>query len=80
MEHANDVYDVEAIVTVDGRGQLVLPKEVRAALSLTAGDKLAVVIKRSGGIPCCINLVPAPALRAGIRAVIEPAATGGTDR
>lgn len=64
-------YNVEAIVTVDGRGQVVLPKEVRRALELEAGSKLAVVIKHAGGKPCCVNLVPTSALQDGVRQVID---------
>ena len=33
---------VESIVTVDDRGQMVLPKEVRDKLKLQGGDKLAI--------------------------------------
>jgi AbrB family looped-hinge helix DNA binding protein len=34
---------VEAVVSVDSRGQVVLPKDLRAAAGIKAGDKLAVV-------------------------------------
>ena len=64
-------YNVEAVVTIDGRGQVVLPKEVRSALSLEAGSKLAVVIKDAGGKPCCINLLPTAALQDGLRQIID---------
>jgi len=67
-----DHYDVEAIVSVDGRGQLVLPKEVRAALGLEAGSKLAVVVMRQGGTPCCISLMPVGALEDSVRVVLNP--------
>ncbi|MFQ6674383.1 MAG: HgcAB-associated protein HgcC [Fidelibacterota bacterium] len=33
---------VESIVSVDERGQMVLPKEVRDKLNLRGGDKLAI--------------------------------------
>ncbi|NBC29338.1 MAG: AbrB/MazE/SpoVT family DNA-binding domain-containing protein [Spirochaetes bacterium] len=64
-------YDVEAVVTVDGRGQVVLPREVRTALGLQAGSKLAVVIKHAGGRPCCVNLLPTAALQDGVRRIID---------
>jgi len=78
MKSEANQYEVEAIVSIDGRGQIVLPKEVRQALSLEAGAKLAVVVKRSGGVPCCVNLVPARSLEAGVRAVIEPVSVAGS--
>ena len=67
-----DQYDVEAIVSVDGRGQLVLPKEIRVALGLEAGSKLAVVVMRQGGTPCCISLMPVGALEDTVREVLNP--------
>lgn len=47
---------VEAIVSVDERGQMVLPKDIREKLDLRAGEKLAVVTKERGGRVCCIYL------------------------
>jgi AbrB family looped-hinge helix DNA binding protein len=79
MNDIEDRYDVEAVVSIDARGQIVLPKEVRTALGLAEGGKLAVVIKRSGGVACCVNLIPTGALQDGVRSVIESRAayTGG---
>ena len=34
---------VEAVISVDERGQMVLPKEMRAKAGIRAGDKLALV-------------------------------------
>lgn len=47
---------VEAIVSVDDRGQMVLPKDIREKLDLRAGEKLAVVTKERDGKVCCIYL------------------------
>ena len=67
-----DQYEIEAIVTIDARGQLVLPKVVRQTFALEAGSKLAVVIRRSGGKPCCISLMPPQALEPRVREVLGP--------
>ena len=64
-------YEIEGIVTVDARGQIVLPKAARTALGLDAGSKLAVVIKQSGGKPCCITLMPTNALEDRVREVVD---------
>ncbi len=37
------VCKLEALVTVDQRGQIVLPKELRERAELKAGDKLAIL-------------------------------------
>ncbi|MBW7956759.1 MAG: AbrB/MazE/SpoVT family DNA-binding domain-containing protein [Deltaproteobacteria bacterium] len=48
---------VEAVVGVDERGQMVLPKELRERAGIRAGDKLAVAAWERGGQVCCITLV-----------------------
>ncbi|MFP4112972.1 MAG: HgcAB-associated protein HgcC [Spirochaetota bacterium] len=64
-------YEIEAIATVDARGQIVLPKAVRTALGINPGDKLAVVTKHCGSAPCCITLMPAAALEGRVREVLD---------
>lgn len=64
-------YEIEAIATVDARGQIVLPKGAREALGLQPGSKLAVVVKRQGDTPCCITLMPARELEARVRDVVD---------
>ena len=61
---------VEAIVTVDARGQLVLPKDVRESASIGAGDKLAVVAMRSEGRVCCLSLMKVDSLSGMVRDVL----------
>lgn len=48
---------VESIVSVDERGQMVLPKELREKAKLGAGDKLAVTSWEKDGKVCCITLI-----------------------
>lgn len=48
---------VDAVVTVDGRGQMVLPKEVRKKAGIKPGDKFALVCIQMGEKVCCIALV-----------------------
>ena len=48
---------VESIISVDERGQMVLPKELRDKANIRAGDKLAVVSWDQGGEICCIYLI-----------------------
>ena len=50
---------VESIVSVDDRGQMVLPKELRRMANIQAGDKLAVVSWLKDGKICCISLMKA---------------------
>jgi antitoxin PrlF len=50
---------VEAIVSVDERGQMVLPKGVRDKIGIKAGDKLSLVSLSCGEALKCLALVRA---------------------
>jgi len=50
---------VEALVSVDERGQMVLPKDVREKMGVKAGDKLSLVSLSCGEKLCCVALVKA---------------------
>jgi AbrB family looped-hinge helix DNA binding protein len=63
---------VEALVTVDDRGQMVLPKELRAKAGIKAGDKLAVTTWEKDGKICCIALIKADNLEAMVKGILGP--------
>ena len=63
---------VEAVVTVDERGQMVLPKEIRERAGIGAGDKLAVIGCEEGGKMCCITLIKADDLKQMVRNRLGP--------
>jgi len=74
-EPADDVTScckVEALVSVDDRGQMVLPKELREKANIRAGDKLAVVSWEKDGRVCCISLTKAEELTDMVKAVLRP--------
>jgi len=48
---------VESIVTVDERGQMVLPKELRDKAGIKPGDKLALTSWEKDGEVCCLTLI-----------------------
>jgi AbrB family looped-hinge helix DNA binding protein len=51
--------NVEAFVSVDERGQMVLPKDVREKAKISAGDKLALVTCQTGNTVQVIALIKA---------------------
>ena len=63
---------VEAIITVDDRGQMVLPKELRARAGIRAGDKLAVTSWMKDGEICCIALIRAGKLETMVKGMLGP--------
>lgn len=48
---------VEAIIPVDDRGQMVLPKAIRERAGIRPGDKLAATVCEKDGRFCCLVLV-----------------------
>jgi len=58
---------LESVVSVDERGQLVLPKEIRERWGLKGGDKLAILTSVRGGEICCVAMVKADLLTQNFR-------------
>ena len=63
---------VEALVSVDDRGQMVLPKEIRDKANIGAGDKLAVVSWEKDGKVCCISLIKAEDFTELVKGLLGP--------
>ena len=63
---------VEAVVSVDERGQMVLPKELRERAHIRAGDKLAAVSCERDGEVCCISLIKVEELSATVKGFLGP--------
>ncbi len=63
---------VDALISIDGRGQLVLPKEVREKTKIKAGDKFVVIRYRSGSEVCCLFLVKAEQFSETVKGMLGP--------
>ena len=63
---------VESIISIDERGQMVLPKELREKAHIRAGDKLAVVSWGKGGEICCLYLIKTEHLAEQIKGFLGP--------
>lgn len=63
---------VESVITVDERGQMVLPKEIRERAGIRAGDKLAVLSWEKEGKVCCISLIRAEDLSEMTKDLLGP--------
>jgi AbrB family looped-hinge helix DNA binding protein len=63
---------VEWLVSVDERGQMVLPKELRERAGIRAGDKLALVAWEREGEVCCVSMIRADALTQMVRGLLGP--------
>ena len=63
---------VEALVSIDERGQMILPKEIRDKANIHAGDKLAVTSWEKDGKICCISLTKAAELTEMVKGMLGP--------
>jgi antitoxin PrlF len=63
---------VESIVSIDERGQMVLPKEIREKAKIRSGDKLAVVILEKDGKICCLSLIKVEDLEVMVKSMLGP--------
>lgn len=68
--------NLEAVVSFDERGQLVMPKEIRKKFNLQAGDKFAIISCSNGDELCCLSFVKANALNETMADFLGPAVTG----
>jgi antitoxin PrlF len=63
---------VESLTSVDERGQMVLPKEIREKANIKAGDKLAIVSWEKDGQICCLGLIKADQLMPMLKDMLGP--------
>jgi len=63
---------VDAVVTIDSKGQIVLPKDVREKARLKPDDKLAIMGCERNGEICCIIMVKTEKLGDTIKGFLGP--------
>lgn len=63
---------IEAVLRVDDRGQILLPKELREKTGIKAGDKLVAISSSRGDEVCCITLIPAERIRENLKLFLGP--------
>lgn len=63
---------VESVVSVDERGQMVLPKEIRDKAKIGAGDKLALISWGKDEKVCCLLLIKAEEFTEMIKGILGP--------
>ena len=66
------VCTVESVLTVDDRGQMVLPKDIRERADIKPGDKLALISWEKDGCICCLALMKTENLSGMVHNVLSP--------
>jgi antitoxin PrlF len=69
-------FKVEALLGVDERGQMVLPKELREKAGIAPGDRLAVVSWVKDNDICCLSLIKADYLTGMVKEFLGPLVSG----
>jgi AbrB family looped-hinge helix DNA binding protein len=67
---------VVSLLSVDERGQMILPKDIRERAGIKAGDKLALVAWQKDGAFCCLTLIKAGELGGMVKEKLGPVMAG----
>lgn len=72
MVNKRECCKIDAVVNVDTKGQIVLPKDIRERADIKANDKLAIIgVERKGAI-CCVVMMKADALGDTVKCMLGP--------
>jgi len=67
---------VVSLLSVDERGQMILPKDIRERAGIRAGDKLALIAWEKDGAVCCLTLMKAGELAGMVKDKLGPVLAG----
>jgi len=70
---------INAIVSIDAKGQIVLPKDLREKADLKPNDKLALIGFERDGDLCCVVMVKAEALGGTVKKALGPILKGALE-
>ncbi len=69
---------IDAVVTIDAKGQIVLPKDLRERAHLKPNDKIALVASEKDNEVCCIMMLKADRLAGAVTEALGPLLKGVT--
>jgi len=72
VNNAGGCCNVAAVVSIDAKGQVVLPKDVRERAGLKPNDRLALIDCERDGEICCIMMVKAEKLGDSVGKMLGP--------
>lgn len=67
-----DCCKIDAVVSIDAKGQIVLPKDLRQKANINPNDKLAVIAFERNNEVCCIIMLKVDALEDTIKNMLGP--------
>jgi AbrB family looped-hinge helix DNA binding protein len=75
----NENYRIDAVITMDAKGQIVLPKDLREKANIKPNDKIAVVACEKEGEVCCIMMIKAERFAGAVTKTLGPLLKGITE-
>jgi len=75
-----DTCRIDAVVTMDAKGQIVLPKDLRERANFKPNDKIALVASEKDGEVCCIMMLKADRLEDAVTKTLGPLLKGVTKK
>jgi antitoxin PrlF len=63
---------IDAVVTIDAKGQVVLPKDLRERAQLNPNDKIAIIGVERDDKVCCLVMLKAEALGNTVKNMLGP--------
>jgi len=70
MTNNSSDFKIDSVVTMDVKGQIVLPKDIREKAGFKANEKIAIVTLEKEGELCCLMLIKAEKLREAVTQVL----------
>jgi antitoxin PrlF len=63
---------IDAVVSIDAKGQVVLPKDLRERAQLNPNDKIAIIGVERDDKVCCLVMMKAEALGNTVKNMLGP--------
>ena len=63
---------IDSVITMDAKGQIVLPKDLREKANIKPNEKIAVVALEKEGEVCCIMLIKAERFAGAVTKTVGP--------
>jgi antitoxin PrlF len=63
---------IDAVISIDAKGQIVLPKDLREKAQIKPNDKLAVIGFERDNQVCCIVMLKVDALEDTVKTMLGP--------
>jgi antitoxin PrlF len=64
--------NIDAVVNIDEKGQILIPKDVREKAGLKANDKLAIIGCERDKVICCIIMIKTEKLGSSVNKTLGP--------